>query len=201
MSEDATRGGAAGDAGDHAFDALRGDIDAVERRMAREIDPGGRAMVVAICVFVILLSFVLPHTGGAKGFDVLVGSDAATREAIALPSRVFTWIVLVFSVGFSMLALLTRRWGLAWVALAGSAVACPIGMLAVWSRQTVAEPHPGPGYGLIIAWVAVIGLTFHWARVVWARTAVQLAAEEERRRLAVQKQGRGLLDDLPGEDR
>jgi len=117
------------------------------------------------------------------------------REAIALPSRVFTWVVLVFSVGFSMLALLTRRWGLAWIALAGSAVACPIGMLAVWSRQTVGSGHPGPGYGLIIAWIAVIALTFHWARVVWSRTAVQLAAEEERRRVATENQRKGLLDD------
>jgi hypothetical protein len=116
------------------------------------------------------------------------------REAIALPSRVFTWLVLVFSVGFSILALTTRRWGLAWIALAGSAVACPIGMLAVWSRQTVAEPHPGPGFGLIMAWIAVILLSFHWARVVWSRTAVQLAAEQERRRVAVESQSKGLLD-------
>src|SRR4051794_2307866 len=141
---------------DAQFDAFKGDIDAVERQMAREIDPGARALVVAILVFVILLTFVLPHTGTARGLDVLIGSDASVREAVALPSKVFTWLVLVFSVGFSMLALLTRRWGLAWVALAGSAVACPIGMLAVWSRQTVAHPHPGPGYGLIIAWIAVI---------------------------------------------
>lgn len=181
--------------GDADFDEFKGDIEAVERRMAREIDPGARALVVASLVFVLLLTFVLPHTGSARGLDVLVGSDAALREAIALPSRVFTWLVLVFSVGFSMLALLTRRWGLAWIALAGSAVACPLGMLAVWSRQTVAQPHPGPGYGLIIAWVAVILLTFHWARVVWSRTAVQLAAEEERRRVATENQGKGLLDD------
>ena len=181
--------------GDADFDAFKGDIDAVERRMAREIDPGTRALVVAILVFVILVTFVLPHTGSAKGIDVLIGSDVAVREAIALPSRVFTWLVLVFSVGFSMLALLTRRWGLAWIALAGSAVACPIGMLAVWSRQTVGSGHPGPGYGLIIAWIAVIALTFHWARVVWSRTAVQLAAEEERRRVATENQRKGLLDD------
>jgi hypothetical protein len=184
------------DRGDADFDEFKGDIDAVERRMAREIDPGARALVVATLVFVLLLTFVLPHTGSARGLDVLVGSDAALREAIALPSRVFAWLVLVFGVGFSMLALLTRRWGLAWIALAGSAVACPLGMLAVWSRQTVAQPHPGPGYGLIIAWVAVILLTFHWARVVWSRTAVQLAAEEERRRVAAEKQRKGLLDDL-----
>jgi hypothetical protein len=178
------------------FDDFKGDLDAVERRMAREIDPGARALVVAVLVFVILVTFVLPHTGSATGIDVLIGSDAAVREAIALPSRVFTWLLLVFSIGFSMLALLTRRWGLAWVALAGSALACPVGMLAVWSRQTVAAGHPGPGYGLIIAWIAVILLAFHWARVVWSRTAVQLAAEAERRRIATEQQKKGLLDDL-----
>lgn len=177
------------------FDDFKGDLDAVERRMAREIDPGARALVVAILVFVILLTFVLPHTGGAKGLDVLIGSVAATDEAISLPSRVFVWLVLVFGVGFSMLALLTRRWAIAWVALAGSAVAVPIGMLAVWSRQTVAAGHAGPSYGLIIAWIAVILLTFHWIRVVWSRTSLQLAAEEERRRAIADRQRKGLLDE------
>lgn len=181
------------------FDEFRGDLEAAERRVAREFDPGTRALVVAILVFVILLSFVLPHTGGARGFDVLIGSEAAGREGVSLPSRVFTILAMVFAVGFSMLALLTRRWAVAWTALAGSAVASVVGMLAVWSRQTVADPYPGPGIGLVVGWVAVILLTFHWARVVWTRTAVQLAAEEERRRRAAQTQQRGLLDTL-GED-
>ena len=113
------------------FEEFKGDIDAAEQRIAREIDPGGRAMVVAICVFVILLSFVLPHTGAVKGFDVLLGDQVALDAKILLPSRVFVWLILVFSVGFSMLALLTRRWGLAWIALAGSAVSCFLGMLAI----------------------------------------------------------------------
>ncbi|WP_448462246.1 Rv2732c family membrane protein [Mycolicibacterium sp. XJ870] len=178
------------------FDQFKGDLDAVERKMAREFDPGARAMVVAALVFVMLLTFVLPHTGASKGFDVLVGDAAAVRDGVSLPSRVFTWLALVFSVGFSTLALLTRRWAVAWVALAGSAVASVLGMLAVWSRQTAPAPYPGPGIGLIIAWIAVIVLTFHWARVVWSRTAVQLAAEEQRRRAAAQDQQRGLLDDI-----
>lgn len=177
------------------FDQFKDDIEDAERRVGREIDPGSRALVVAILVFVILASFVLPHTGGARGFDVLAGNDNAIQAAIALPSRVFVWLVLVFSVGFSILALLTRRWAIAWIALAGSAVACPLGMLAVWSRQTVGESHPGPGIGLIVAWIAVILLTFHWARVVWSRTSVQLAAEEERRRFVAERQRKGLLDD------
>jgi hypothetical protein len=185
--------------GDRDFDQFKGDIEDVERRMAREIDPGARAVVVAGLVFVLLLTFLLPHTGGAKGLDALIGGDAAVREGVALPSRVFAWLVLVFGVGFSMLALLTRRWGLAWVAAAGSAVACPVGMLAVWSRQTAADPYPGPGWGLVVAWIAVILLTFHWIRVVWSRTAVQLAAEEERRRLAAERERKSLLDDTDGE--
>jgi hypothetical protein len=178
------------------FDAFRSEIEAAERRVAREIEPGARGFVVAILVFVLLGSFALSHTGNVRGWDVLFSSHGAGAAAIALPSRVFSWLALVFGVGFSMLALLTRRWALAWVALAGSALACGAGMLAVWSRQTVAAGHPGPGVGLIVGWVAVILLTFHWTRVVWARTIVQLAAEEQRRRIVAQHQSRTLLDSL-----
>jgi hypothetical protein len=178
------------------FAQFKGAIDAAEKRIAREINPGARAMVVAICVFVILLSFVLPHTGSVRGLDVLVGDHAAVAAKVLIPSKVFVWLILVFSVGFSILALITRRWALAWIALAGSAVSCFIGMLAIWSRNTVIHPYPGPGIGLYLAWIAVLVLTFHWARVVWTRTAVQLAAEEHRRRSATQRQHDTLLDNL-----
>lgn len=187
----------AGDQNHGDFEEFKGDIEAAERRVAGEIDPGARALVIAVAVFVLLLTFVLPHTGDAKGWDVLVGDNAAIRNGVALPSRVFTWLALVFSVGFSMLALLTRRWALAWIALAGTTVASFAGMLAVWSRQTAPAHHPGPGIGLIIAWVAVIVLAFNWARAVWARTAVQLAAEEQRRRLTAERQNKGVLESFP----
>lgn len=180
------------------IDALRAEIEAAERRIAREIDPGPRGFVVAILVFVLLGSFILPHTGDVRGWDVLFGSHGANAAALALPSRVFTWLALVFGVGFSMLALVTRRWSLAWIALAGSSIASATGLLAVWSRQTVAAGHAGPGVGLIVAWIAAILLTFHWARVVWSRTVVQLAAEEQRRRVVAQEQARTLLDTLDG---
>jgi len=147
-------------------------------------------------VFVLLASFILPHTGQVRGWDVLFSTHGAGAAAVALPSRVFTWLALVFGVGFSMLALLTRRWALAWVALAGSALASGTGMLAVWSRQTVAAGHPGPGIGLIVAWITVVVLTFHWVRVVWSRTIVQLAAEEQRRQIVAQQQSKTLLDSL-----
>lgn len=178
------------------FEAYKADLEAAERRVAGEIDPGRRALVVAILVFVLLVSFLLPHTGGVRGIDVLLGNEAAAAQRIALPSRLFCWFALVFGVGFSMLALTTRRWTLAWIALAGTALAGAFGMLAVWSRQTVATGHAGPGIGLILGWATVILLAFHWARVVWTRTAVQLAAEAQRRQEAAERQGRSLLDDV-----
>lgn len=178
------------------FEAYKADLEAAERRVAGEIDPGARALVVAILVFVLLLSFILPHTGDARGIDVLMGDDKAISVGVALPHRLFCWFALVFGVGFSMLALLTRRWTLAWIALAGSAVTIPLGMLSVWSRQTAAAGHPGPGIGLLLGWITVILLTFHWARVVWTRTAVQLAAEAQRRQEAAQRDASSRLDGL-----
>ena len=178
------------------FEAYRADLEAAERRVAGEIEPGARALVVAILVFVLLLSFILPHAGAARGVDVLMGDDKALSVGIALPSRVFSWLALVFSVGFSMLALLTRRWTLAWIALAGSGVASAIGMLAVWSRQTATHGNPGPGIGLIIGWITVILLTFHWARVVWTRTSLQLAREAQHREEAAREQSKSLLESL-----
>jgi hypothetical protein len=180
------------------FDAFRTEIEAAERRVAREIDPGPRGFVVAVLVVVLLGSFILPHTGPVRGVDVLLSSHGAGAAAVALPSRVFAWLALVFGVGFSMAALLTRRWALAWIALAGTSVACVAGMLAIWSRQTVSVGHPGPGVGLFVAWITVILLTFHWARVVWSRTIVQLAAEEQRRKVVAEHQSKTLLENLHG---
>ncbi|WP_024441195.1 MULTISPECIES: hypothetical protein [unclassified Mycobacterium] len=180
----------------HNFEAYRADIEAAERRVAGEIDPGGRGLVVAICVFVLLGSFLLPHTGSVRGWDVLFPGQGTDEALVTLPSQLFMWLALVFGVGFSLLALVTRRWTVAWVALAGSAVASAAGLLAVWSRQTAVPGDPGPGIGLILAWITLIVLTFHWARVVWSRTALQLAAEAQRRQSTAQLQSRNLLDDL-----
>ncbi|MCV7178834.1 Rv2732c family membrane protein [Mycolicibacterium sphagni] len=181
---------------DDGWEAYRSELEAAERKVAGEIQPGARALVVAILVFVLLVSLILPHAGGARGVDVLIGDNKAIGVGIAVPSRLFSWFALVFGVGFSMLALTTRRWVLAWIALAGSALASALGLLAVWSRQTAVHGHPGPGIGLLLGWLAVILLTFHWARVVWTRTAVQLAAEQQRRIAAAESQSRTLLEDV-----
>ncbi|OAN37537.1 hypothetical protein [Mycolicibacterium iranicum] len=184
----------------NGFEDFKGDIEAAERRVAREIDPGPRALVIAILVFILLATLFLPHTGGARGLDVVTGSAAASDNGVILPHRVFAIFSVVFGVGFSMLALLTRRWAVAWVALAGSTVASFLGVLALWTRQTAPDPYPGPGIGLVVAWFAVILLAYNWARVVATRTALHLAAEQYRRDQSSAGQSKGLLETFTDDD-
>ncbi|MFF0487845.1 hypothetical protein ACFYTQ_02370 [Nocardia sp. NPDC004068] len=192
MADDDKSQGAQGDPNEEqmnpaetrTFEQYHDELEAVERRIAGEIDPGHRAMVVAGAVFVLLLSLVLPHAGGARGLDVVLYDHAAQVEHIGLPSRVFGWIVVVFGIGFSSLALLTRRWALAWIAVAGSAIGSVFGVLSIWHRQTPGLGDyrgAGPGIGLILATLAIVVLTFHWIKVVWSRTTLHLQAEEQRR--------------------
>ncbi|MCF8588132.1 Rv2732c family membrane protein [Gordonia liuliyuniae] len=180
-----------------AFGAFEDDLRKAEQKVAGEIDPGARAVVVAVCVLVALVSVVLPHAGDANGLDVLTMSSDTGAEQIALPSKIFVYMLVIFGVGFSMLALVTRRWVLAWIALCGCAVTSVAGILAIWTRNTVGVDSldmtrpSGAGIGLILGCITMIVLTFHWARVVWARTNYHLALEAERRAKAADLDARG----------
>jgi len=172
------------------------DLRKAEKKVAGEIDPGARAMVVAVCVLLAMVSLVMPHAGVASGLDALTGTAKASQARISLPSEIFVYLVVIFGIGFSALALLTRRWVVAWIALCGCAVASVAGMLAIWTRNTIGvggiEPPGGAGAGLILGWLVMIVLTFHWARVVWARSSYQLALEEERRSRAAAAEAFGV---------
>lgn len=148
---------------------LRAELDAVERRVSGELDPGARGVVIAVAVLVLVLAMVLPHTGAASGWDVLLGGDDARAEAITVTSRLFVAGSVVFGMLASVAAVLLRRWWVAWVATAGCGMTALFGMLAVWARQTVAvdQPGAGPGAGVLLAWLAVLVLTVQWVRLVW----------------------------------
>lgn len=176
--------------------AYEKDLRKAEKKVAGEIDPGARAVVVAVCVLVAMVSLVLPHAGEASGLDVLTMTNTAHDESIALPSQIFVYLLVVFGIFFSALALLSRRWVIAWIALCGSAVASVAGMLAIWTRNTVGvgaeTPPTSASAGLILGWLVMIVLTFHWSRVVWARSTYQLALEEERRKKAAAAEAFGV---------
>ena len=178
------------------FDQFESDLRKAERKVAGEIDPGARALVVAAAVMVVMLSLVLPHTGSVRGIDVLTFNSEAAAENVTITSRISIWLQVIFGIGFSTLALVTRRWFFAWIALCGCAVGCVAGMLSWWSRNTPGvsgfEPPSGVGAGLVLGWLAMIVLTFHWARVVWVRTSVQLSLEAQLRDDAAEQEAKAV---------
>jgi uncharacterized membrane protein len=148
-------------------DELRKEIDQVERRVARTVDLGGRAVVIAVAVFVLIIGLVLPWLGDAAGYEVLLGtgSDDAVGKASMVP-RLFAATSLLFGVLTSAVALMTRLWVVTWVGALGGWFASVDGVLAIWSRQS-SNGDLGPG--LVIAEIAMVVIASQWFRVAWSR--------------------------------
>lgn len=150
---------------------IRQELGDVERRVRRTLEPGIRGVVVAVAVLVLIAATITPYAGTASGWDVFLFDATAKAEAVTLPLRLFVWVCVIFGMVGSVSALITRRWVLAWVACLGCGLATFLGLLAVWSRQTllVGQAGGGPGVGLYISWAVVAVLTYQWMRLVWSR--------------------------------
>lgn len=174
-ADDARDGARPGRAGpDDDLAGYGDDLAEAQRRVARSLEPGGRGLVIGVAVLVLIASMVLPHSGAASGWDVLLRDPDAAREGIGVPSQLFVGFALGAGVLLSVAAVLTRRWAIAWLATSGCAVTAVLGLLAIWSRQTttLGADHAGPGPGLLLAWVAVLVLVVTWVRLVWSPAAV-----------------------------
>lgn len=145
---------------------LRAEIDAVERAALRRVDPGSRAVVISSAIMVLLLAVTLPWVGQASGWDVLVGT-VNPNDRIGLLPRMFGGVALVSGVGLSGLALVTRRWGLAWASALGCTYCVLDGVWAIWSRQTA--HGAGPGIGLVLAVLAMAVLAVQWLKLALSR--------------------------------
>lgn len=145
---------------------LRAEIDAVERSALRRVDPGIRAAVIAVAIMVLLLGITLPWVGDANGWDVLRGT-ANPVDRVGLLPRLFGSVALGSGVILSVLALVTRRWGLVWISGLGCAYGALDGIWAIWSRQTTLGP--GPGIGMVLAVVAVTVLAVQWLLLALSR--------------------------------
>lgn len=178
------------------FNEYEKELRKAEKKVAGEIDPGARALVVAVGVLVAMVSLVLPHAGEATGLDVLTMSSKAEAETIKLPSTIFVYLLVIFAIGFSGLALVTRRWVLALIALAGTCVCSVAGMLAIWTRNTVGvhdiDTPNGAGIGLFLGWFVAMALVFHWGRVVWNRSTYHLQVAADRRAQAARHEAFGM---------
>lgn len=144
-------------------DHLRDEIDQVERKAIRTVDLGGRAVVISAAVMVLLVGLLLPWLHGANGWQVLLGQVEGRAGVVP---RLFAATSAGFGVLASMIALISRRWGMTWICALGGWFASVDGVLAIWSRQST---EGSPGIGLIIAEVAMVVIAVCWFRTAWSR--------------------------------
>lgn len=142
-------------------------LSRTERDLLRRIDPGARALVIATVTLVLIVCLILPWIGPASGWQILTNQADPALDISILP-HLFSINSTIAGVLLSSLALATRRWAVAWVAAMACAVVSIEGVIAIWSRQTVAQA--GPSIGLVLAEVSVFTLAVVWLRVVWSRT-------------------------------
>lgn len=144
---------------------LREEIEEVERRASRRVEFGRRGFGLALLVFILSITLVLPWTNEHAGWQALVG------EAGVVP-RMFASVVVVIGIIAAALTLITRRWWLAWVCAVGGWLMSVEGLLAVWSQQSTGAPGvagEGPGIGMVIALLTAIVFAINWMRVAGSR--------------------------------
>ncbi|MEV4732123.1 hypothetical protein [Saccharopolyspora sp. NPDC049426] len=132
----------------------------------RRFDPGAKALVIATVMLVLVVSTLLPWVGGSPGWEVLTGQADPSLNVGLLP-RLFAINSAIVGLGFGALALITRRWGAAFLAGVAGLVVTFEGMIAIWSRQTSGQA--GPGLGLVLAVICMAVLAIQWMRIVWSR--------------------------------
>ncbi|WP_414937311.1 hypothetical protein [Amycolatopsis sp. cmx-11-51] len=148
------------------IDELAAEIDEVGRRAAKTIELGRRGFSIAVLAFVLLIAQLLPWVGEHAGWEVLLGRGGGIPQLFAATSTG----IGVFA---SAVALVTRRWWLAWVCAAGGWFAAVDGMLAIWSQQSshaTGAAGGGPGFGMLLAWFATLGLAIYWMRAAFSRS-------------------------------
>lgn len=146
---------------------LRRELASIEARVAREVDPRGRGPLIAATVMILLIALAAPQVDGLRAWQILAGG----HHEVAALARVFTGFVIVFGIGVSALAVWTRRWVFAWVAMAGVTVGTALGLLTYWSQHSVRGAHAGTiGYGLLVEWAAMALLAVLWIPVVAGRS-------------------------------
>ncbi|MBQ0923222.1 Rv2732c family membrane protein [Saccharopolyspora endophytica] len=132
----------------------------------RRFDPGAKALVIATVMLALVVSSLLPWAGGSPGYEVLTGHADPSLKVGLLP-RLFAINSAIVGLGFGALALITRRWGAAFLAGVAGLVVTFEGMIAIWSRQTSGQA--GPGVGLVLAVICMAVLAIQWMRIVWSR--------------------------------
>ncbi|WP_206492796.1 hypothetical protein [Rhodococcus sp. KRD162] len=154
---------------DDELGRYRAVFDAIERRVVPEIEFGRSTPVLIAAIAIASLGFLLPLTGSAHGYDVLFRTSRAENESAGALPTLFVAFSMTFTVTVAATARAVRRFRWAGLALAGNGVTMVFGVLAIWSRQSLAPDaaYTGPSIGLYLGAAAAVLSTALWARAVF----------------------------------
>ncbi|WP_020657785.1 membrane protein [Amycolatopsis benzoatilytica] len=141
------------------------EIDSVGRVWSRTIELGRRGFTISVLIFVLLIMQLLPWAEGRAGWETLAGHAGGVPQLFAATST-------GIGVFVGAVALVSRRWWIAWCAALGGWFASVDGLLAIWSQQSAHASGAvggGPGIGMIVAWIATIVLATMWMRTAFSR--------------------------------
>ena len=144
---------------------LSEEIDDAGRLAARTVELGRRGFTISVLMFVLLVAQLLPWAQGRAGWETLAGQAGGVPQLFAVTS---TGVGLFIGA----VALVSRRWWVAWCSAAGGWFASVDGLLAIWSQQSAhasGAAGDGPGIGMIVAWIATIVLATLWMRTAFSR--------------------------------
>lgn len=158
-----------------------------DRILGRTLVIGRAYLASAVLIVLLAAALALPHSDGVRGLDVLFFTDAASQQYTSLPSHLFVLLYSVGTIVFGAVMILSQKWWAAGIAWSTACVAAVYGVLAIWLRQSGRGPNPdiqdfgGPGIGLYLSELLVLGLVATLAAVLWSRTPEQRRLEESAR--------------------
>ncbi|WP_149361921.1 Rv2732c family membrane protein [Lolliginicoccus suaedae] len=147
------------------LEAFRRDLADIEHRVQREFGTGGRTGRILLAVAGLVVAMLMPLTGSARAWTIL-SSGIGDDELGSVFMRVFIVLALAGGIAGSLLALLTRRWAVAWATMFSQGLGVLFGMFALWAEST-AHPHARtPALALYVAFALTVVLAYQWIRVV-----------------------------------
>lgn len=157
-------------------------LAAEERRAGSLLADGPHRWILITCAAVYLIALFLPFAGSANGWQVLAATDTATVAETKVTEYLFTWFSFAGLGVLTIIAMLTRRYGLAALGWVVTAISLVFALMAVWLRRssTAVEAGLTHGAGIYIAMLAVLVAVFAYLPAIFRRAEEQRAVTIER---------------------
>ena len=159
------------------------DLAGLEKQAAKKVDMGS-TWISLIAVFVLfLITLILPFTGKANGFDILVMNDKALEFGATPLERLFVILGLVSMVVVNLAVVASRSMLLTYINWVFAGITGTAAMFMIWMGQTRlrAEGSSGTEFGAALSGIVAIAFLLIMTGLIFRRSEEQLDIEDARR--------------------